>query len=302
MMASGASPPIAVAPVAWSTEERLGACLRSLAPDVEAGLAETWIPGAGDRPASFAAAANAAARDTTAPWLAVADVDVVVRPGALEHMLKAGVGTQRVAVVAPQLARGDGSISPSVRPFPGVATALRHVIHTHAMLSSSAARREVIPYHWDPERPRRVPWAYATFLLVRREALEAVGGFDEQLPEHAVELDLCWRLARAGWVTRYEPRAVVEQQAGTVPRQAFGERGGTLDVRPEWTWIARRKGLGAACGTALVGTLHSGARTAVLGMLASRDPERWGDGAARAREDVSVKLRAAGDQIAGRIR
>jgi hypothetical protein len=301
-MASGASPPIAVAPVAWSTEERLGACLRSLGPDVEAGLAKTWNPGAGDRPASFAAAANAAARDTTAPWLAVADADVVVRPGALRRLLQAGLESERVAVVAPQLAREDGSIAPSVRPFPGVATAVRHIIHTHALLSPRAARREVIPYHWDPDRPRRIPWAYATFLLIRREALEAVGGFDEGLPEHAVELDLCWRLARAGWVTRYEPRAVVEQQAGTVPRQAFGERGGTLDVRPEWTWIARRKGLGAACGTALVGTLHSGARTAVLGLLASRDPERWGDGAARAREDVSVKLRAAGDQIAGRIR
>ena len=46
-------------------------------------------------------------------------------------------------------------------------------------------------------------------MLIRRDAFERVGGFDEGYWMYMEDLDLCYRLAEAGWLTWYEPAATV---------------------------------------------------------------------------------------------
>jgi GT2 family glycosyltransferase len=54
------------------------------------------------------------------------------------------------------------------------------------------------------------------FMLMRRSPLEQAGGFDEGYWMYMEDLDLCYRLAAAGWTTWYEPGAsVVHVKAGT---------------------------------------------------------------------------------------
>ncbi len=62
------------------------------------------------------------------------------------------------------------------------------------------------------------PTFYTANLCVRREAFERVGPFDEGL-RGGVDVALCWRLVRAGFRIRYEPRAVVAH----VQRNSFGQ-------------------------------------------------------------------------------
>jgi GT2 family glycosyltransferase len=42
-------------------------------------------------------------------------------------------------------------------------------------------------------------------MVVRRDAWDAAGGLDERFGMHMEEIDLCWRLWRAGWRVRVEP-------------------------------------------------------------------------------------------------
>ena len=59
-----------------------------------------------------------------------------------------------------------------------------------------------------------VDWVTGACFLVRREAFAAVGGFDDRYFMYVEEVDLCWRLARAGWRTGYESSARVLHLAG----------------------------------------------------------------------------------------
>src|SRR5439155_6885257 len=43
----------------------------------------------------------------------------------------------------------------------------------------------------------------------RREALEAIGGFDEQFWVAGDDVDVCWRLQEAGWTLGFSPAAMV---------------------------------------------------------------------------------------------
>lgn len=82
----------------------------------------------------------------------------------LDALADAGSGRPSAGAAAPRLVLPDGSTQHSVLPFPTV--------------GFTAAR--CVPGRWDPSRTRDVPWAVGAFLLLRRRAFDAVGGFDER--------------------------------------------------------------------------------------------------------------------------
>jgi GT2 family glycosyltransferase len=65
------------------------------------------------------------------------------------------------------------------------------------------------------------------FMLMRREAFEGLGGFDEGYWMYMEDLDLSYRLRQSGWLSWYEPAAVVTHVKG-------GTVGGRRSPRLEW--------------------------------------------------------------------
>ncbi|WP_323783674.1 glycosyltransferase family 2 protein [Leisingera sp.] len=60
-----------------------------------------------------------------------------------------------------------------------------------------------------PQEELQVDWTAGASLMIRREAAEAVGGFDETFFLYFEETDLCRRAARAGWRTHYVPASEI---------------------------------------------------------------------------------------------
>ncbi|KIC36722.1 glycosyltransferase family 2 protein [Leisingera sp. ANG-M7] len=60
-----------------------------------------------------------------------------------------------------------------------------------------------------PQAEVQVDWTAGASLMIRREAIEAAGGFDETFFLYFEETDLCRRAARAGWRTHYVPASEV---------------------------------------------------------------------------------------------
>ena len=65
-----------------------------------------------------------------------------------------------------------------------------------------------------PAGPSEVDWSDGACMLLRREALDAVGLLDEQYFLYTEELDWCFNARRAGWSIVVDSRAVVRHHRG----------------------------------------------------------------------------------------
>jgi GT2 family glycosyltransferase len=69
-----------------------------------------------------------------------------------------------------------------------------------------------------PDQPIEVEAISGACMLVRREALAVVGGFDEGYFLHCEDLDWCMRFRQAGWKVLFVPHARVTHYRGTCSR------------------------------------------------------------------------------------
>jgi GT2 family glycosyltransferase len=286
---------VTVAVVSWNTRELLARCLDSLRPDVESGLAEVWVVDnassdgspamvaerfpwaelvAGEVNLGFGPAVNLAAARTDSEWIAAANADIDLRPGALAALVAAGSADPRAGAVAPRLVLPDASTQHSVHAFPSLHLALAFNLGLTACVPGLGDRL-CIEGRWDAERPRYVDWAHGAFVLARRSAYDEVGGFDPAQWMYAEDLDLAWRLRAAGWRFRYEPVARVGHELSAATRKAFAEERTARHMEAAREWMVRRRGVGVTRAYAAVNALGSLVRLAWLKPLARLAPGRF---------------------------
>src|SRR5205823_4290720 len=129
---------VAVAIVSWNTRDLLDRCLRSLQPYAERGVADVrvvdnastdgsaelvrerfgWVKLiASEENLGFGSAVNLVAERTATPWIAAANADIAVRPGAIEALLDAAEGDPGAGALAPRLVVPNGDTQHSAFAF-----------------------------------------------------------------------------------------------------------------------------------------------------------------------------------------
>jgi mycofactocin system glycosyltransferase len=150
-------------------------------------------------------------RATDAPVVAFVDAEVVPDRGWLERLLP-HLADPAVVAVAPRIVPTGGS---------GV---LGRYEADGSPLDMGPAEAVVRP-------GSVVPYVPTTVVMVRRSALEQVGGFDPAL-RYGEDVDLVWRLVAAGGTVRYDPSV-----------------GATHPVRPDArSWLGQRFAYGSSAG------------------------------------------------------
>lgn len=306
---------VTIAVVSWNTRDLLRRCLDSMAGEAASGRCEVWVidNASSDGSAAmvreefgwarlieseenlgFGPAVNAIARRASADWIAPANADVALTDGALDELLAAaepGVGT-----LAPRLALDDGSTQHSVHAFPGLRLGLLFLLGAYRL--PRVGDRLCVEGYWRADRARVVDWAHGAFLLVRREAFDAVGGFDDAQWMYAEDIDLQWRLARAGWSVRYVPTARVRHAHSAAAIQAFGDSRTERHLFATYEWMARRRGRTVARTAALLNAAGSALRWLGLAVAAAVAPRRFAP--SRRRFAQYTRGHLAGLRAAGR--
>ena len=150
-----------------------------------------------------------------------------------------------VGALGPQLRYGDGSLQSSRRRFPTFATALfestplawhwpanpwarryrmeDRVSGIRDQGSGIRGRGEVTAGSL-AHTGQDVDWVVGAALMVRREVLVQIEGFDEGYFMYSEELDLCRRIKEAGWQIVYLPTAQIIHHEGKSSEQVVAAR------------------------------------------------------------------------------
>lgn len=167
---------------------------------------------ANDRNLGFGAANNQAMQTARGKYLLLLNSDAFVEPGAVAAMASYLDGHPNVALVGPRLVNRDGSLQVSCFPFP---SPLRCWVE-NLWISKALPNQPLVGDYrgWPHDRERDVAWVIGACLLVRREAYEQVGGFDERFFMYSEEADWQRRMRDAGWKIAFTPAARVMHLGG----------------------------------------------------------------------------------------
>lgn len=227
---------VAAVVVTHGPEPALDRCLQALGPQVDDLVIvanppppDTYVRTiVNESDLGFSANANQGIAATTDPFVIVANPDTEPESDVVANLMRFAEAHPRAGVIGPRLVFPDGGLQPSRRRFPTVSgtlvrrTPLRRVLgrtqHAHYGLDA------------EPADPVQADWLLGAFLMLRRDMLEELGGFDERFRLYGEDIDLAYRAAKAGWERWYVPDAVVRHAHAAVTDRRFFTR------RTLWHW------------------------------------------------------------------
>jgi N-acetylglucosaminyl-diphospho-decaprenol L-rhamnosyltransferase len=148
---------------------------------------------------------NAGARRTTGPLFAVLNPDITFDGPDVVARLERHFDQPRIGLVAPALVLPDGRRQDSARHIPTPVDLL--------------LRRRLCPERGAIHASGEVPWVVGACFIVRRDVWEALGGFDERYFLYFDDVDICWRMRKAGFSTMLDGGVCVHHRYGRASRK-----------------------------------------------------------------------------------
>jgi len=228
------SPSVSIIVVSWNALPLLQQCLPSVVasagPGVEVVLADNGSEdGSSDwvmrhLPAvrivrypenrGFCRGNNEAIRRTDSEYVLLLNNDVEVTPDWLDPLLARMASDPTIAAVQPKLLQFHRRDR-----FEYAGAAGGHLDRFGYPFARGRLFFTLEPDEGQYDAAKDVFWGSGAALLLRRSALDQVGLLDEAFDFHMEEIDLCWRLHRAGWRVVAEPSSrVFHVGGGSLPR------------------------------------------------------------------------------------
>ena len=182
---------------------------------------------------------NAGMRVATGRYFFLLNSDAWVVEDGLAQLVDYADEHPEAAVIGPRLLNTDGTLQRSVRGEPTLWRLATEYLFIRKLAPKSRLFNPLYAGGFDHAREVEAEWLSGPALLVRRDAADAVGLFDEKFFLFGEETDWLTRFRRAGWKVLFFPGAEVTHVGGA-------SHGGSMyieNLRGHVRWFAKHRGL-----------------------------------------------------------
>ena len=222
--------------VSWNTCQVLRECLESVQRQRSRASIDVWVVDNASKDGSakmvreafpgvhliensenvgFARANNAAIAASSGRYVLLLNSDTVVFPGAFDALVDFLDAHPEAGAAGAHTLNPDGSLQVSSYPSPTLARELWFLLHLDRLRPYGAYDMA----QWSSDQPRQVDAVLGACLIVRRATLDQVGALDPAYFMYSEEIDLCYRIRRAGWRIYWVPQAKIVHYGGQSTRQ-----------------------------------------------------------------------------------
>ena len=226
--------------VNWNTRELLADCIQSIYASPPEGKYDIWVVDnfssdgssamirenypsikliENDKNLGFARANNQALRRSQGEYVLLLNPDTVVKSNAISKLIHFLDNNPDAGIAGPRLINPDGTLQISAFPFPTLFREFWRMFHLDSVYCLSNYPMN----NWNQDQARDVDTLLGACMLIRRDAINQSGLFDEKYFIYSEEVDLCIRLNRSGWRLYWVPRAVVVHHGGKSTQQVSEE-------------------------------------------------------------------------------
>jgi N-acetylglucosaminyl-diphospho-decaprenol L-rhamnosyltransferase len=197
---------------------------------------------AGGHNGGFAYGVNALLKRSSAEWFFALNSDAWPEDGCLATLVDAAERRPDVALAVPRVERPDGRLEHSTYPFPSVRVAAFTAFAGWRWLGRRRAERLLLEGAWLHDVAREVDWAVGAAWLMRRSAVDVLGGLDERFFMYAEDVEWCWRAHENGWRVWFEPAALVRHVGNASGAKSYGRGRTAAYLRNTYRFYNREHG------------------------------------------------------------
>ena len=181
---------------------------------------------------------NAGMRVAKGRYFLLLNSDAWVVADGVERLVAFADAHPAAAVVGPKLLNTDGTLQRSVRGAPTLWRLATEYLFLRKLAPKSQLLNAFYAGGFAHDEVRAVESLYGAALLVRRDAADEVGLFDEAFFMFSEEVDWLTRFREAGWQVLFFPGAEVVHVGGAT----HGGRLYAENLRGHLRWFAKHKG------------------------------------------------------------
>jgi N-acetylglucosaminyl-diphospho-decaprenol L-rhamnosyltransferase len=190
----------------------------------------------------FGAANNEGMKVAAGRYFLISNADAWPLGDGIERLAAFADANARTGVVGPRLLNPDGTLQRSVRGFPTRWRIATEYFFLRKLAPRSRALNAFYGAGFDHGSVLEAEFLMGAVLLLRRDAVDEVGGFDESFFMFSEEVDLCYRMRTAGWSVVFYPGAEFVHVGGASTRPEWG-RMYREQLRGHLRFLAKHEGL-----------------------------------------------------------
>ncbi len=162
----------------------------------------------------FAKANNIGIQVSTGTYIALVNSDVVVLDGCFEALFTYMKRHPHAGMIGPKMLGPGGEVRRSIMSFPNLGNSVFRAFALDSFFPASRLFGQYLMAYREFKAVREVDVLNGFFLMIRREAFDEVGLFDERFFIYGEDIDLCRRFERRRWLRIYHPGAAAIHYGG----------------------------------------------------------------------------------------